>query len=83
MYGEGAVTERVVYKTWLDEAPQPGRPVDSDQTETLIENNQCYIMQEIANILKISKLVTLMVKMKNMSFIFMKNLNGHFGQLNI
>ena len=55
MSGEGAVTERVVYKTWLDEAPQPGRPVDSDQTETLIENNQCYIMQEIANILKISK----------------------------
>ena len=29
---------------WLDDAPQSGRPgeVDSDQTETLIENNQYY-----------------------------------------
>ena len=41
----------------LDNAPQSGRPVevDSDQIETLIENNQCYTMQEIADILKISK----------------------------
>ena len=29
--------------------------VDSDQIETLIENNQRYTMREIANILKISK----------------------------
>ena len=41
----------------LDDAPWSGRPVevDSDQIETLIENNQHYVMQEIANILKISK----------------------------
>ena len=40
----------------LDGAPQSGRPVevDSDQIETLIENNQCYSTWEIVNILKIS-----------------------------
>ena len=41
----------------LDNAPRAGRPVevDSDQIETIIENNQCYTTREIANILKISK----------------------------
>ena len=41
----------------LDNAPQSGRSieVDSDQIETLIENNQHYTMREIADILKISK----------------------------
>ena len=41
----------------LDDAPQLGRPVevDSDQTETLIENNKHYTTWEIADILKISK----------------------------
>ena len=41
----------------LDDAPWSGRPVeiDSDQMETLIESNQCCTMQEIADILKISK----------------------------
>ena len=41
----------------LDDAPQSGRPVevDSNQIETLIENNQCYTTQEIADIFKISK----------------------------
>ena len=41
----------------LDDAPRSGRPVevDSDQIETLIENNQRYTTQEIADILKISK----------------------------
>ena len=41
----------------LDNAPRLGRPVevDSNQTETLTENNQRYTMQEIANILKIPK----------------------------
>ena len=41
----------------LDNAPWPDRSVevDSDQIETLIENNQCYTMWEIADILKISK----------------------------
>ena len=41
----------------LDNASRSGRPaeVDSDQIETLIENNKCYTPQEIANILKTSK----------------------------
>ena len=41
----------------LDNAPRSGRPVevDSDQIETIIENNQCYTMLKIADILKISK----------------------------
>ena len=41
----------------LDDAPRSGRPVevDSDQIETLIENDQRYTMREITNILKISK----------------------------
>ena len=36
----------------LDDAPWSGRlvKVDSDQIETLIENNQCYTMQEVADI---------------------------------
>ena len=38
----------------LDDAPQSGRPaeVNSDQIETLTENNQCYTMWEIAYLLK-------------------------------
>ena len=67
VYGEGAVTDRTCQR-WsakyraidfsLDDAPQSGRPVevDSDQIETLIENNQRYTTQERADILKISKL---------------------------
>ena len=66
VYGEGAVTDRTCQKRFakcragafsLDDAPWWGRPVevDSDQIETLIENNQRYTMREIANILKISK----------------------------
>ena len=67
MYGEGAVTNKC--QKWfvkfcagdfsLDDAPQSGRSVevDSDQIETLMENNQCYTMWDIANILKISKSV--------------------------
>ena len=40
----------------LDNAPQLGRPVevDSNQIETLIENNQCYTMWEIPDLLKVS-----------------------------
>ena len=58
----------------LDDAPLLGRQVevDSDQTETLIENNLNYSMQEIADILKISKSIKLSVKMKNVSFILQK-----------
>ena len=66
----------------LDDAPWSGRPVevDSDQIKTLIENNQCYATWEIADILKISKSIKLLVKMKNVSFILQKKLNGLFGQ---
>ena len=53
VYGEGAVTDQICQKWFekfcagdflLDGAPQLGRPaeVDSDQIETLIENNQHY-----------------------------------------
>ena len=66
MYGEGAVTDQTCQKWFaklragdfsLDYAPGSGRPVevDSDQIETLVENNQCYTTWQIADILKISK----------------------------
>ena len=66
LYEEGAVTDWICQKWlvkfhvggfWQDDAPWLGRPVevDSDQVKTLTENSQHYTMQEIANILKISK----------------------------
>ena len=59
VYGEGAVTDRMCQKWFvkfragdflLDDAPQSSRAVegDSEQMETLIENNQCFTMREIA-----------------------------------
>ena len=58
----------------LDRAAQLGRPVeaDSDQIETLIENNQRYTMWETANVLKVSKSIKLLEKMKTASFILRK-----------
>ena len=55
----------------LDDAPRSGRPVevDSNQIETLIESNQRYTPQEITDILKISKSIKSLMKMKNVSFI--------------
>ena len=64
--GEGAVTDQMCQKWFakfhagdfsLDDAPWSGRPVevDSDQIETITENNQRYTTRETANILKISK----------------------------
>ena len=91
--GEGAVTDQLCLK-WsvkfhagefsLGDAPQSVRPdeVGSDQIETLIENNQCYTMWEIADILKIPKSIRLLVKMATVSFILQKKLNGLFGQPN-
>ena len=66
VYGERAVIDWTCQKWFakfraadfsLDNAPQSGRSVevDSDQIETLTENNQRCTMREIANILKISK----------------------------
>ena len=81
--GEGAVTDRMCQRQFakfhagdfsLDDAPQSGGPVevDSNQIETLIENNQYYTTQEIANILKISKSIKLLVKMKKRVFYLTK-----------
>ena len=66
VYGEGAVTDPMCQEWFekfvaghflVNDPPRAGRQdeVDSDQTETLIENNQCYTLQDLANILKISK----------------------------
>ena len=69
----------------MDNAPWLGRPVevDSDQTETLNENNQHSTTREVADILKISKSIKLLVNMKNVSLILQKKLNRLFGQPNI
>ena len=78
VYGEGAVTDYTC-QTWfvkfhagdflMDDAVPSGRQVevDSNQIKTLIENNQHYTLQEIANMLKISKSIKLLVKMKDVS----------------
>ena len=56
----------------LNNVPQSGRPVKdgSNQTETLIENNQLYTMWEIDNRLKISMSIKLLMEMK--SFFYFK-----------
>ena len=83
VYGEGAVTDQMFQKWFakfqagdfsLDDALWSGRPVevDSDQMETLIENSQGYTTWVIADILKISKSIKLLVKMKDVSFISQK-----------
>ena len=55
-------------------AAQSSKPteVDSDEIETLFENNQCYTMQEIADI-RIPKSITLLVKMKCVFYFMEKN----------
>ena len=66
VYGEGAGTDRTCQKWFekfratdfsLDDAPQLGGPVevDSNQIETIIENNQHHTTREIEDTLKISK----------------------------
>ena len=93
VYGEGAVTDQMC-QTWfvmchagdfsLNDAPQLSRPVkvESDQIKALIEDNQCHIRQEIANILKISKSIKLLVKVKNVSFNLQKKKYEFFSQPN-
>ena len=78
------VYEASCWRLLTGQCSTAGRPVevDSDQIKTSIENNQCYTMGEIANILKISKSIKLLVKIKNMSFILQKKLDGLFGQPN-
>ena len=79
VYGAGGMIDQMCQKWFakfcagdfsLDNAPRSGRPpeVESDQIETLIENNQHFTMQEIADILKTPKSIKLLVKMKNVSF---------------
>ena len=52
------------------DAPLLGRPVevDSGQIKTLIETNRHYTTLEIADILKISKSIKLLVKVKKLPF---------------
>ena len=54
----------------LDDAPTSGRAVEVDRNkiESLIENNQCFTMQGIADILKISQSTKFLVKMKNVFY---------------
>ena len=47
--------------------------VDSNEIETLIENNQCYTTWERANILKISKSITVISENEKAAFYFMEN----------
>ena len=80
VYGEGAVSARTCQKWFakfcagdssLDDAPRSGRPVevDSEQSETVVESRQHSTMQETAGLLKISKSVKLLLKIKNAYFI--------------
>ena len=91
MYGEGAGTDRMCQKWFgkfhvadfsLDDAPRLGRPVevDSDQIETLLENNQHSTTWETADMLKLFKSIELLVKLKKLSFILWKKLNRLFVQ---
>ena len=84
VYGEGAVTDQTCQKWFarfragdfsLDNALQSGRPIEvnDNQIETFVKNNQHCTMWERANILKTSKSIKLLVKMKNVSFILWKN----------
>ena len=61
--GEGAVTDWTCQKWFMKfhagdfslvNTPESSKPVevDSDQIETLIENNQCYTMREIVDLIK-------------------------------
>ena len=89
VYGEGAVTDQMCQKWFakfragdlsLDNAPWSGRPLeaDNDPTETLTENNQCYPMWEITDMLKISISIMLLVKMKTVFFILQKKTKRTF-----
>ena len=87
VYGKVAVTDGMCQKRFvkfrvgdfsLDDAAWLGRPVevDSDQIQTFIQNDQCYTNV----ILRISKSIKLLVKMKNAVFILRKKTHALFGQ---
>ena len=88
VYGEGAVTD------WTCQSGLQSFRLDIPHWSMLyswveqlswqrsnrdIENNQRYTMQEIITLLKISKSIKLLVKMKNVFFYGKKNLNELFG----
>ena len=94
VYREGAVTDQMCQKWFakfcpgdfsLDDAPRSGGPVevDSDQMETLTENNQRYTTWEMANIPKISKSMKLIGESEKCLFILQKKLNELSGQPSI
>ena len=57
----------------LNDAPWSGRPVEVDSNQiNIIENNQHYTTRQRADVLKISKSVKLLVKMKDVFFILLK-----------
>ena len=79
VYGEGPVTDRTCQKWFakfpagdlsLDNASRSGRSIeiDSNQMETLIENNRHFATWERANILTIFKSIKLLVNMNNVLF---------------
>ena len=83
VYGEGAVTDQMCQSGLKSLCLGRSVAVDSDRIETLIENNQCSTMRQIANILKIPKSIMLLVKMKSMFFLFYgKTPHDLFGQPN-
>ena len=68
----------------LDYAPWLGRPVEVDRNhiETLIENEKYDTTWKIANILKISKSIKLLVKMQKKSVFLWIRTHRLFGQPN-
>ena len=82
-YGDGAMADQTCQKWFTkfcagdflpDDAPQSGRPVEvgSDQIETLTENNHRYTTWERGDVLKTSKSIKLLVKMKKCVSYFME-----------
>ena len=81
MYGDGAGTDRTCQSGlqsfvleishWTMLHSQADK-VDNNQIETLIENYQWFTMREVADILKISKLIKLLVKIKNVFYFMLK-----------
>ena len=89
VYGEGTETDWTCQKCFakfraedfrLDDAPWSHRAVevDGDQSETFIENNQCYTTQETADTLKMSKSIKLLMKMKNAFYFTEKSKRNFF-----
>ena len=92
VYGEGAVTDQTCQKGFvkfragdfsLDDAPRSVDQLQLIAIKSRHNGDQRYTTWERADILKISKSIQLLVKMKNVYFILWKKLNRLFGQPNI